>query len=223
MTRWTPSLLLAASLALAPLAMQEAAAEPAAHTSISSLTTALKDHYAGIDSLSASITQVSKGAMGETTMTGTVAVAKPGKARWELKGGGFETLMVFDGGTGWVYTPASNQVIKLNNTGGQAVDPLELFKTLDERFETTLDSSAPADRYLVQAKPKAGTPLASQYKVVQLSLSRADYAPLQIVLTDAMGGTTELSFSETKANPTLDAGLFQFTPPAGVQVVDGSL
>jgi len=38
-------------------------------------------------------------------------------------------------------------------------------------------------------------------------------------LMDALGQTTVIRFSDVKLNPPLDAALFSFSPPAGVDVI----
>jgi len=40
-----------------------------------------------------------------------------------------------------------------------------------------------------------------------------------VSIEDPFGTTTEITFSGLKTNPTLPAGTFDFTPPAGVQVI----
>ena len=195
----------------------------AAPTTVEGLTKALGDRYKDVKSLTANVTQVSVSAMGETTMKGRMLVERPGKARWELAGSGYETLMVFDGSAGWLYTPASNQVIKLDQAGADALDPIALVGSLDERFDTRLVADAAADRFVVEGTPKAGTQLAGQYKLIRLEVTKADYLPVQLVLTDNFGGSTQISFDEPTFNATIPAASFVFEPPAGVDVVDGSL
>ncbi len=223
MARWTTLLLLALAVGFSPLSARHAAAAEETPASMDALTEALKQQYSAVKALSADITQVSRTAMGETTMTGTMAVSQPGKARWSLAGGGFETLMVFDGSVGWVYTPASKQVIKMDNAGGQAVDPLQLLQTLHEQFDAALSTASPAGLIVVEAKPKAESPLAGQFQSMTLELQSANHDPARLVLIDVMGNTTEIRFAKVQRDPTLDESLFEFTPPAGVAVVDGSL
>ena len=222
MARWTAPLLVALALGCSSLCPRDAVASVEAPVSMDALTDVLKQQYSAVKALSADITQVSRNAMGETTMTGTMAVMKPGKARWALKGGGFETLMVFDGAVGWVYTPASKQVIKMNNVGDTAVDPLQLLQTLHERFDASLAGDTPDGLVVINAVPKAGSQLAAQFKSMTLELSHPAHDPVRLVLEDVMGSTTEIRFANVQRDPALDMGLFEFSPPAGVAVVDGS-
>jgi outer membrane lipoprotein carrier protein len=198
-------------------------AEPTTPATVEALTQALGDHYKTVKTLQADVTQTSRTAMGESVMTGRMVVERPAKARWELQGSGYETLMVFDGAAGWLYTPASKQVIKMAGSGANAMDPIELVRTLDERFETRLVPDAPADRFVVEGAPNAGTQLAAQYKLIRLELEKGTYLPLVLVLTDNYGGSTEIAFADSVFNETVAASLFTFEPPAGVTVVDGSL
>ena len=221
--RWTTPLALSAFLfAAAPTAA--VAAEPAAAPgTVQELADVLKERYAAVKTLEAAVVQTTASAMGDTTMSGRVYLSRPGKGRWELSGGGFETLMVFDGAAGWLYTPASKQVIKMG--GGDtdnALDPLALVASLNEDFDTTL-VEGDASLYVVEAAPKAGTKLAGQYKQVRLEVARADLLPTRLTLSDNFGGSTDIRFSDAKVDGALKAELFQFTPPAGVEVVDGSL
>lgn len=204
-------------------ALPVAAAPAAAPATVDQLTEALGARYKGVKSLQAAVTQTSKTALGDTTMTGTVQVQRPGKARWELSGSGYETLMVFDGETGWIYTPAANQVIKMDQSGGNALDPIDLVTTMKDRFDVELAADAPADRFVVKGKPKAGTQLAAQYAAVRLEVSRDGYLPLRLVLTDTTGGSTDIEFADPAFDQAIDPAQFEFAPPAGVEVVDASL
>ena len=223
--RWlTQAALPALALWLTSPAIAVAEGTPAAApTTVEGLTKALGARYKDVKTLTADITQVSVSAMGESTMTGRMLVERPGKARWELAGGGFETLMVFDGAAGWLYTPASNQVIKLDQKGGDALDPIALVGSLDERFDSKLVTDGPADRFVVEGTPKPGTQMAGQYKTIRLEVAKADYLPRRLVLTDNFGGSTQIAFDKPTFDAAIPASSFVFEPPAGVDVVDGSL
>jgi outer membrane lipoprotein carrier protein len=55
------------------------------------------------------------------------------------------------------------------------------------------------------------------FREVRLGFSAAGLQRMQ--LTDRLGQVTELEFSALERNPPLDAGLFRFTPPPGVDVI----
>ena len=53
----------------------------------------------------------------------------------------------------------------------------------------------------------------------ELRLGFAGSELRRMTLLDRLGQTTELEFSRIERNPRIDASQFQFTPPAGVDVV----
>jgi len=72
---------------------------------------------------------------------------------------------------------------------------------------------------LLRGVPKA---MAGQLSEVQLEISASNQI-VRIVLMEADGGTTEFRFSEWKENVELSDTRFQFTPPPGVETVEGAL
>jgi outer membrane lipoprotein-sorting protein len=72
---------------------------------------------------------------------------------------------------------------------------------------------------LLRGVPQA---MAGQVNEVQLEISPSNQI-VRIVLMDAEGGTTEFRFAGWKENVDLNDSRFQFTPPAGVEAVDGGL
>jgi outer membrane lipoprotein carrier protein len=193
--------------------------------SVDDLVQALQGRYEGISTLQAKFTQViTSMAMGEVKSKGKVVVAKPRKARWETSGAN-ASLFVTDGTKMSIYTPASKQVIEMNDmsrAGGGNVDIMALLQDiskLDEQFAVTLQPAAPASDgpIVVDAVPRKP----GGYTNVRLEFDRKSYDLTRVVFTDSMGGTTDLQFSDLKLDAKVADDAFQFTAPDGVTVIDG--
>jgi outer membrane lipoprotein carrier protein len=181
----------------------------------------------GLDELHAFLegTQTAQGAFrqvvmnrdGRTTQStsGTFAFARPGKFRWSYDKP-FDQLIVGDGDKVWVYDRDLNQVIVRKLDAALGATPAALLagdNALEKNFTLVAGGEGDGLEY-VNATPKAAD---SQFKRIRLGF--ADNLPRKMVLSDAFGQTTELTFSDVRSNPQLPAETFQFTPPKGADVV----
>jgi outer membrane lipoprotein carrier protein len=181
----------------------------------------------GLDELHAFLegTQTAQGAFrqvvmnrdGRTTQStsGTFAFARPGKFRWSYDKP-FDQLIVGDGDKVWVYDRDLNQVIVRKLDAALGATPAALLagdNALEKNFTLVAGGEGDGLEY-VNATPKAAD---SQFKRIRLGF--ADNLPRKMVLSDAFGQTTELTFSDVRSNPKLPAETFQFTPPKGADVV----
>jgi outer membrane lipoprotein carrier protein len=64
--------------------------------------------------------------------------------------------------------------------------------------------------------------MAGQVNEVQLEITPTNQI-VRIVLMDPEGGTTDFRFADWKENVSLNDSQFDFTPPPGVETVDGGL
>jgi outer membrane lipoprotein-sorting protein len=64
--------------------------------------------------------------------------------------------------------------------------------------------------------------MADQACEVQLEITPSNQI-VRIVLVEADGATTEFRFAGWKENPELNDSRFRFTPPPGVETVEGEL
>jgi outer membrane lipoprotein carrier protein len=67
---------------------------------------------------------------------------------------------------------------------------------------------------LVPKKPE------TDFQLVRIGFAKGELA--QMFLADKLNQITQVSFTHPVRNPTLDAGLFAFTPPKGVDVIGRS-
>jgi outer membrane lipoprotein-sorting protein len=63
------------------------------------------------------------------------------------------------------------------------------------------------------------TPKSTDSGFTAVRMGFRDHLPRTMILTDAFGQTTRLTFADIERNPALDASLFKFTPPQGADVI----
>lgn len=147
--------------------------------------------------------------------SGTVAISRPGKLRWEIVKP-YPQLVVGDGEKIWIYDSDLQQVTV--RKAGQAIgsSPAALLagsNELEKNF--TLSEGAPADGLSwVEAIPKRAD---SGFEKLRVGLAGNELRAME--LFDSFGQTTQIRFLNGERNPALGPGLFRFTPPAGADVV----
>lgn len=146
---------------------------------------------------------------------GEVWLSRPDRFRWSY-GGDFPELVVADGSRIWIYDEMLEQVT-VKNQGQSGIDsPLSLLTEpgqLEEQFEVR-EVGSTADAQLLELRARSPE---AQFERVLLGL--ADDKPVLMVIEDAFGLRTEIRFSSVVRNPELDAALFEFSPPEGVDVI----
>lgn len=172
----------------------------------------------GVTSYQANFTQVQTDERGLKiqSSTGTMALSRPGKFRWQYAAPA-EQLIVTDGSKLWLYDQDLKQVTIRPAEEALQGTPAALLsqkKTLTETFTVSDEGEADGVRKL-KLVPKSKE---SDFQDVSLWLRAA--APVRMVFRDTLGGATDISFLQGKTNGKLDAGLFRFTPPKGVEVID---
>ena len=171
----------------------------------------------GLDSLQARFRQVvisTDGRMQDSS-EGKVWLSRPDLFRWEY-GGDFPELVVADGTRVWIYDEMLEQVTVKDQAAAATDSPLALLtdtEDLDDTFEVReagdLDGIA-----LLELRARS---METEFERFLLGL-RGDRLEL-IIMEDAFGLRTELRFSNLVRNAEVDPGLFEFTPPAGADVI----
>jgi outer membrane lipoprotein carrier protein len=203
-----------------------AIAIPAQAQDVRQLARAVDDHYNRLRSLQSDFTEIYRGDGPERVESGTLWLKKPRKMRWEYRSPK-EKLFISDGQAVWFYLPAERQ---LRKTELRKLDDLRsplaflLGKTKLEnelRGLSKVVDQAPmgAGNTLLRGVPQA---LAGQVNEVQLEITPSDQI-VRIVLLEPDGAATEFRFSGWKENLELSNSQFQFTPPPGVETVEGEL
>lgn len=190
------------------------------------LAHAVDDHYNHLRSLQAEFTEIYRGSGVERQESGTLWLKKPRKMRWEYRSPR-EKLFVSDGQSVWFYLPAEKQ---LRKTQLKKLDDLRspiAFLLGKTKLESELrglskavdQAPATAGNILLRGVPKA---MEGQVNEVQVEITPT-HQITRLILMEADGGSTEFRFSGWKENEELRDSQFQFTPPPGVEAVEGAL
>lgn len=179
---------------------------------------ALSRFLDGVQSYQANFRQVQTDERGLKIQesTGTMALSRPGKFRWQYAAPA-QQLIVTDGNTLWLYDEDLKQVTVRPAAEALQGTPAALLsqkKTLTETFSVGDDGETDGVRKL-KLVPKSKE---SDFQDVSLWLRNG--APVRMLFRDTLGGSTDISFSQPRTNIKLDAALFRFTPPKGVEVID---
>jgi outer membrane lipoprotein carrier protein len=187
---------------------------------------AVDEHYNRLRSLQTDFTEIYRGDGAERTESGTLWLKKPRKMRWEYRSPR-EKLFVSDGKAVWFYLPAERQVRK---TDFRKLDDLRspiAFLLGTTKLENELHGlskvvdQAPMNpaNTLLRGVPKA---MADRISEVLLEVTPSSQLA-RIVLIEVDGATTEFRFANPKENLEMSDRLFQFTPPPGVETMEGQL
>jgi outer membrane lipoprotein carrier protein len=208
------------------LLLLTAIAIPVQAQDIHQLAQAVDAHYNHLRSLQSDFTEIYRGDGAERVESGTLWLKKPRKMRWEYRSPK-EKLFISDGEVVWFYLPEERQ---LRKTSLRKLDDLRsplaflLGKTKLENelrgLSKAVDQSPlGAGNILLRGVPQA---MAGQASEVLLEITTSDQI-VRIVLMEGDGATTEFRFAGWKENLALSDSLFQFTPPPGVETVEGEL
>ncbi|MBI2379361.1 MAG: outer membrane lipoprotein chaperone LolA [Gammaproteobacteria bacterium] len=204
------NIVLGLALSFACLAAQ--AADPA--------TTRLESLLADLKSWKAEFQQEvdSGAAKRQKPVSGTFYLQRPGKFRWETTAP-YHQQLVSDGKSLWTYDLDLEQVTVQALDTGLGGTPASLLSSADSAlsrdFDVALVAGGEPDQEIFELQPKGESGLYSQ---LMLLFKAGKLAEMAVV--NAMGQRTLVRFSATEENAKLDAGLFQFTAPEGVDLID---
>jgi outer membrane lipoprotein carrier protein len=152
------------------------------------------------------------------TETGRLVLRKPGRMRWDYTRPAGK-VFVSDGKWMWLYTPASNRVekMKLKETDDMRAPLAFLLGRLNFTKEfRNLQARPEGEHTLIVAEPATAN---LPYTHVEFVVD-AKHQIRRVKVTGYDRSVLEFRFDDEKLNPPLDARLFQFRPPKGVQVVE---
>ncbi|HEX9110147.1 MAG TPA: outer membrane lipoprotein chaperone LolA [Terriglobales bacterium] len=193
---------------------------------IHQLAHAVDEHYNHLRSLQADFTEIYRGAGAERLESGTLWLKKPRKMRWEYRSPK-EKLFISNGKIVWFYLPEERQARKTELKRLEDLRSPLAFLLGKTKLENELRGlskvvdQAPmgAGNTLLRGVPQA---LAERVSEVQLEITPSDQI-VRILLMEADGAMTEFRFAGLKENVSLSDGRFEFTPPPGVETVEGEL
>ncbi len=148
--------------------------------------------------------------------TGQMALQRPGKFRWQVQSPS-KQLLIADGNKVWFYDIDLAQVTVQQQQSTSKNSPAMLLssstQSLTQDF-TILPLPSPLNGKVFQLTPKIKSDL---FKSITLSFVKDQLFAMQMV--DNFGQTTVINFNDVKTNLNLNAAVFHFTPPKGVDVV----
>lgn len=150
-------------------------------------------------------------------MSGSLLVAKPGKMRWQTAAP-YEQLVVADGKLVWTYDMDLEQVtIRDMDQRIQETPALLLTGSAEdvEKSFVVAEEKTTSDR-VFQLVPKDPSQL---FESLEFHYQGEKLARMMIF--DAAGQVTEISFRNVQLNQPMDKHAFVFDVPEGVDVIDG--
>jgi outer membrane lipoprotein carrier protein len=198
-----------------------AVARPA--PSVNSVAQSVDEHYNRLRTLRADFTEIYRGSGIERSESGTLWLKKPGKMRWEYRSPE-EKLFVGDGKTAWLYLPAEKQVRKSSVKQLQDLrSPLAflLGKTKLEKELQYLSFAPDVTPWKRENVVLRGVPRGLGDRVNQLLLEvTPEHTIARILIHGTDDSITEYRFSAQSENVQVPDGQFQFSAPAGAEVME---
>ena len=181
--------------------------------------------YNHMQTLQAQFAETYSGAGMKRTESGTLELKKPGRMRWDYTEPR-PKMFVTDGATAWFYVPGERQARRA---------PVKQIEDLRSPLRYLLGKTKLEKEFLgltiaTDAKPVnagdivlRGVPKGMQERVSQTLLEvTADGLITRIVVEEMDGSVTEFRFLQQKENVQVSDQRFRFTPPPGVEVVQGT-
>ena len=171
----------------------------------------------GLDRFQASFTQTVKSQDGriQDQTAGKIWLQNPNKLRW-VYSGDFPETIVADGDNIWIYDESLQQVTVKPQSLQASNSPLMLLgdiSQIDQQFQVT-ELGDFEDMLLLELK---SLDKESEFERILLGLGQDGIS--MMAMEDAFGQRTEIHFTDSLRNLTLEPELFIFTPPEGADVV----
>jgi outer membrane lipoprotein carrier protein len=200
-------------------------ANAGAQDRVHEIADAVDHHYNDLRTLEAQFTEAYRGGGVSRDESGTLWLKRPGKMRWEYQKPQ-EKLFVSNGKEAWFYVPGERQARrtpakKLNDVRSPLAYLLGKTKLEKEFSGLSLAPDAkPAESgdVMLRGVPK----FMDQVEEVLLEITPSRQIN-RIVVQSADGSTTEYHFVDEKENGAIADAKFQFSPPAGVEIMEAEI
>lgn len=171
----------------------------------------------GLETLHAKFEQqvVDTDGVNQVSSSGEVWLSRPRLFRWYY-GGEFPELVVADGKNIWIYDEALEQVTVKDQSQATVDSPLTLLTDpgrLDQQFEVR-EVGETEKWQLLELRSKNSS---ADFERILLGLR--DDSLVLMVMEDAFGLRTEITFQSLQRNPALEPDLFTFEPPESTDVI----
>ncbi len=152
----------------------------------------------------------------EQESAGVISFKKKNKYRIETD----QQTVVTDGVTSWVYSPRNNQVIiNRYKQDDRSLSPEKLLFSYPKDFYSALVGEEKLNKeetYVLKLTPKEENSMTSAIKV----WINHDWLIKQVEVTDINKTVTRYTIRDIRIDKPIADTQFQFTPPAGADVVD---
>ncbi len=177
----------------------------------------LERYLSDLTSLQAEFRQVSTVAGGDAAQeaSGRLYLQKPGRFRWDYRQPN-EQLIVSDGANLWLYDHELEQVTVKPIDESLATTPALLLagkSSVSESFSISNMGSRDGIDWVLLTPKRPDT----DFTEFRLGFAAGELRAME--LKDKLQQTTRIEFSDVKRNARLAGDLFQFKPPAGVDVI----
>ena len=189
------------------------------------LTDKVDRHYDHLKTMRAHFVEDYHGAGMSRSESGTLWLKKPGKMRWDYDQPR-KKLFLSDGHTAWFYVPGEQQarkeaVKKLDDIRSPLrflLGKTKLRKEFDELgIAPNIKPEKPANIVL------RGSPKGMEDRVPLVILEVTPEGKIdRIEIEETDGAVTDFHFSDVVDNLAVSDSQFHFTPPSGVEVVEGT-
>ncbi len=151
----------------------------------------------------------------ENESTGEVWLESPHFFRWAY-GGEFPEQVIADGKRIWIYDEVLEQVTVKSQAEFNNNSPLIILtdiQRLDELFEVR-EAGDMEGMVLLELRSND-----TEAEFDRMLVGLSDGQLQMLAMEDAFGMRTEIHFTQLQKNLQLEKGLFEFTPPEGVDVI----
>ena len=178
----------------------------------------LENFLSGLNTFSAGFEQTLLNELGDELerSIGTLYVERPGRFHWGYWEP-FPQLIISDGRSLWIYDEDLEQVTIRDVSASIEDSPAALLGgdvDVDAHYVVIESGEVDGMRWL-DLTPRD---IESEYETVRLGFREGEVAAME--LFDNLGQKTRIDFQDVRRNPPLEDGLFEFSPPAGVDVID---
>lgn len=200
-------------------------------TDVHSIAQRVDRHYNALHAMQVEFVETFRGVGMDRTESGTLWIRRPGHMRWEYREPR-PKLFDTDGKTAWFYAPGDRQA---RRTAFKKLEDLRsplAYLLGRAKLEKEFDGLSLASDVVPKSSGNIvlrGVPKGLGLRVAQVLLEVTLQGRIdRIVAEDQDRSATEFRFSGSKENDAVDAAAmddqhFRFTPPTGVEVVEGGL
>ena len=193
---------------------------------VSAIAQGVDRRYDHLSSLQADFVEIYTGAGTERTESGALWLKKPGKMRWEYRSPR-EKLFLSDGKQAWFFIPGEKQARKIPM---RQLDDLRsplaflLGRTKLQKELKGLSLAADLSPAQVGDIVLRGSPAGMEDRVTQVVLEITGNSEIyRIQLNGTDGSVTEYTFGNRRENVQVSDRMFHFSPPPGVEIIEGDL